>query len=143
VPHGPAGQEVDVRFTYDLNGVLEVEATVVETKQQFSHVVTKHARGLTVDQVARAVQAMQQLKTHPREETANRFLLRRAERVYQELSLEGRNALGILLDGFEAALEMGETEAMERHRQALQEFLDRHDQGLGDYSLENDDDDWK
>ena len=32
VPSGPAGQEVDVRFTYDLNGVLEVEATIVETQ---------------------------------------------------------------------------------------------------------------
>jgi molecular chaperone HscC len=43
IPPGPAGQSVDVRFTYDLNGVLEVEATIVETKKAFSHVVTRHA----------------------------------------------------------------------------------------------------
>ena len=34
IPKGPPGQEVDIRFTYDLNGVLEVEATVVETHAQ-------------------------------------------------------------------------------------------------------------
>jgi molecular chaperone HscC len=142
IPRGPAGQPVDIRFTYDLNGVLEVEATVVETRQRFTHVVTKYARGLSPDQVARAVQEMEKLKAHPREETGNRFLLRRAERVFQELPLEGRNRLGRLLDGFEEALELGDSEAIARNAQALQEFLDRHDQGLDDFSWENDDDSW-
>jgi molecular chaperone HscC len=141
IPRGPAGQEIDVRFTYDLNGVLEVEATVVETRARVTHVVTRHARGLSKDQVARAVKEMEKLKTHPREETANRFLIRRAERLYQELPLEGREALGLLLDGFEAALESQEVETIQRHRQALQEFLDRHDQGFNDYSPGTDDDD--
>jgi molecular chaperone HscC len=143
IPRGPAGQAVDVRFTYDLNGVLEVEATVVETGQSFTHVVTKHARGLTREQIDRAVRAMQQLKTHPREESVNRLLLRRAERVYQELPPEGRNALSALLDGFEGAMELGDAEAIECYRQVLTEFLDRHDAGLGDYSTDNDDEDWK
>ena len=69
---GPAGQEVDIRFTYDLNGVLEVEATVVETSQTVSHVVTRHAQGLSPEQMKTAVREMAKLKTHPREEQANR-----------------------------------------------------------------------
>jgi molecular chaperone HscC len=138
IPRGPAGQEVDIRFTYDLNGVLEVEATVVETRDKVSHVVTRYARGLSADQVARAVQNMQQLKTHPREESVNRLLIRRAERVFQELSLEGREVLGRLLDGFEAALEMQDASAIDRHRQALQEFLERHDAGFNDDAPESD-----
>ena len=116
IPPGPAGQPVDVRFTYDLNGVLEVEATIVETKKLVSHVVTRHARGLSAKQIAEAVRQMEKLKTHPREEAVNRLLLRRAERLYQELSLEGRVILGQLLDGFEAALAMQDAEAIERNR---------------------------
>ncbi len=142
IPRGPAGQEVDVRFTYDLNGVLEVEATVVETKQSFTHVVTKHARGLTQEQVAQAVKDMAKLKMHPRSETANRFLLRRAERIYQELPVEERQRLSQMLDGFEAALDMQDAAAIERFREVLQEYLDRHDQGLGPDSPEDDHDDW-
>jgi molecular chaperone HscC len=141
IPRGPAGQEVDVRFTYDLNGVLEVEATVVETRQKFSHVVTRLARGLTQAQVTKAVQEMARLKTHPRDEAANRFLLRRAERIYQELSLDGRTILGQLLDGFEAALETQQPEVIERHRDALQRFLDRHEKGFDD-PADSDHDDW-
>ncbi len=133
IPRGPAGQEeIDVRFTYDLNGVLEVEATIVATRKKVSHVITRHARGLSADQVQRALQEMAKLKTHPREEAVNRFLLRRAERAYQELSREGREMLGQLLDGFEAALNLQDAEAIERHRSVLEQFLDRHDTGGAD-----------
>jgi molecular chaperone HscC len=127
IQRGPAGQEVDLRFTYDLNGVLEVEATVVATSKQCTHVVTRHARGLSAEQVAKAIEAMQKLKTHPREETANRFLLRRAERLFSELPVDARTMLGNLLDGFEAALSMGDREAIERHREVLEQFLDQQD----------------
>jgi molecular chaperone HscC len=142
IPPGPAGQPVDVRFTYDLNGVLEVEAIIVETKKIVSHVVTRHARGLSAKQIAEAVSQMEKLKTHPREEAVNRLLLRRAERLYQELSLEGRVVLGQLLDGFEAALAMQNEEAIQRNRAALQAFVERADAGWSDNAPENDDDDW-
>ena len=134
IPRGPAGQSVDVRFTYDLNGVLEVEATVVETERKVNHLITRYARGLSEQQIQEAVAAMQALKTHPREETANRFLLRRAERVYQELPLLERQMLSELLDGFEEALNCGEADAIQRFREALDGFLERFDLGDGDES---------
>jgi molecular chaperone HscC len=124
IPRGPAGQSIDVRFTYDLNGVLEVEATVRATRDKVSHVLTKYARGLSQDQVLRAVEAMRQLKTHPREEAPNHFLLRRANRLYQELPMDERHVLSQLLDGFEEALHVGDKEAIEKFREVLQKFLD-------------------
>jgi molecular chaperone HscC len=143
IPRAPAGeQSVDVRFTYDLNGVLEVEVTVVETGQKVSHLVTRYAKGLSQAQLAQAVDEMQKLKTHPREETVNRFLLRRAERVYRELSLDEREMLSRLLDGFEAVLELDDDEAVGRHRAALERFLDAHDARFDDNESEQGDDDW-
>src|SRR5262249_27572607 len=68
IPIGPPGQSVDIRFTYDLNGVLEVEATVVATGRKVSHVITKYARDLTPVQIQQAIRAMEKLKVHPREE---------------------------------------------------------------------------
>ncbi len=127
IPPGPAGQPVDIRFTYDLNGVLEVEATVAATKKSTSHVIARHAKGLTEAQIRQAVRDMEKLKSHPREEEANRYLLARAERVYKELSADRRRALGELMDGFEGGLESQDQEAIARWREALQEFLDYHD----------------
>jgi molecular chaperone HscC len=143
IPRGPAGQQVEVRFTYDLNGVLEVEATVSATKQVFTHVVTQHARGLSPAQVAKAVAAMQALKSHPREDAVNRLLLRRAERLFAELPAPARTILGDLLDGFEEALELNDPAAVERHRQELRRFLDRHEPGMeGDDERGGGDDAW-
>ena len=139
IPRGPAGQEVDLRFTYDLNGVLEVEATIVATSRRVTHVVTRHARGLTPEQIQRAVRDMDKLKTHPREDAVNRLLLRRAERIFRELPLEGRDLLSQLLDGFESALALQDPGAIESNRAALEEFLNRHDAGLGG----DDSEDWK
>jgi molecular chaperone HscC len=138
IPLGPAGQEVDIRFTYDLNGVLEVEATIVATKKKVSHVITRHSRGLSAEQIRLALQEMEKLKTHPREEAVNRLLIRRAERTYRELAIASREVLSQLLDGFEAALNLQDSEAIERHRAALEEFLNRHDSGQEN----EEEDDW-
>jgi molecular chaperone HscC len=143
IPRGPAGQEIDIRFTYDLNGVLEVEAIVVETQAKASLVITRHAKGLSEQQIAQAVAGMDQLKTHPREETANRFLLKRAERVYRELPLHEREALGDLIDGFEDALDLQEKDAIERFHEELTRFLDIFDGGSsGDAEEDREDETW-
>ncbi|MCE9544890.1 MAG: Hsp70 family protein [Planctomycetia bacterium] len=125
IPRGPAGEGIDVRLSYDLNGVLEVEATIVATQKKAGLVITRHTKGLSAAQVAEAVALMQALKHHPREDAGNRFLLKRAERVYQELPLMQRETLGELLDAFEGALQSQEGALIELHRAPLSEFLDR------------------
>jgi molecular chaperone HscC len=132
IPSGPPGQEVEVRFTYDLNGVLEVQATVVATKKVLTHVIAKHAKGLNEAQIRQAVKNMERLKLHPRDEEMNRFLLIRAERMYKELSNDMRSYLSAVLDGFEGALESRNPEAIENYRQALQVFLSANDPSADD-----------
>lgn len=132
IPRGPSGQPIDIRFSYDLNGVLEVEAIIVATQQKSSVVIAKHSRGLSEEQIARAVEQMQSLKTHPRDEADNRFLLKRAERIYRELNQFERDRLSELVDGFEAAIEMQEPQAIDEFREVLESFLDQFDD---DYDL--------
>ena len=129
IPRGPVGQQVDVRFTYDLNGVLEVEATVTATGKRITHVVERHARGLSAAKIREAVAAMQALKTHPREKAENRLLLGRAERLFGEVDSFTRQRLDALLDGFEQALEQGDPALIDEHRAALRSFLDDQDGG--------------
>lgn len=136
IQRGPAGQEVDIRFTYDSNGVLEVEATVLATRKKTSYVVTRYAKGLSDAEIAKAVEQMKSLKTHPRDESVNRHLLRWAERVYRELPLQERQVLDNLLHGFEEALELHDTGSIAAHRTALQEFLEQYEEGYGNEDQE-------
>ena len=87
IPRGPAGQSIDVRFTYDLNGVLEVEATVVDTRQGFA-TSSRGTQGMSAGDISKAVADMQSLKRHPRDEAENQFVIRRAERLLPELPYE-------------------------------------------------------
>ncbi len=137
IPLGPAGQRVAIRFTYDLNGLLEVEATIEETKETVSHLLTNHAKKLADAEIDRAIKEMQLLKTHPREESKNRYLLRWAERVFRELPLIERQRLEMLLGGFEEALELNDADAIEKHREALEMYLSAHDE-----PQESDENDW-
>jgi molecular chaperone HscC len=123
IPKGPPGQEIDIRFTYDLNGVLEVEATVVATGRKVQQIVTRYAGNLDRAALKEAVRKLQTLKTHPRDEAPNRFLLRRAERLYSEVPREHREILDALISGFEAALEEQDKAAIEANREALERFV--------------------
>lgn len=135
---GPAGQEVEVRFTYDLNGILEVEATIVATKRKVSTVITRHAKGgMSPKEIQEATKAMEKLKMHPREDSINRFLIRRAERIYQELGPDARTILSQLIDGFEGALSMQDEVAINANRDALEAFLDRVDPNMENPDVES------
>jgi len=128
IPIGNADRNIDVRFTYDLNGVLEVEATVVATKKKANLVITNYVKGMSHAEIQKAVAQMEGLKKHPRDETVNRFLLRRSERLYRELSIDARTILGEMLDAFEYLLnKQSSEEELAGMREQLMEFLRLHD----------------
>ncbi len=131
IPRGPSGQEIDCRFTYDLNGILEVEVSVVSTGKKCTHVVTRFAGHLSEKQVTQALSQMQALKIHPREDAANRHVLVWAERVFREIALQERDRLDQLLTGFEHALEEQDQALIASYREALEEFLNEHGHGGG------------
>ncbi len=95
VPPGPAGdQPVEVRFTYDTSGLLEVDATVVKTRTTHRLVIENQPGMLSSAEIEAKLQAMAGLKVHPRDDAANRAVLARAERLYAERLGEVRMAVG-------------------------------------------------
>lgn len=105
VPKAPAGkQAIDVRYTYDINGILEVEVTIVETGQKKRIVIEKSQGQLSKEEIEERLEALKNIKIHPRERTENRLLVARGERLYEELLGERRTIVGLLLQEFENTL---------------------------------------
>ncbi|MGI0118375.1 Hsp70 family protein [Zooshikella sp. RANM57] len=105
VPTAQAGQEaVDVRFTYDVNGLLEVEVTVLSTAETFSTIIEKNPGQFSPEEITKRLQALNRLKIHPREHLPNRFLLARGERLFEQALGEKRVLIGQLIIDFETAL---------------------------------------
>ena len=105
VPAKTAGEEaIDIRFTYDINGILEVEAVIVSTGELHRTVIERCPGLLTPEEIEERLQALSQLKILPREEGENRAVLARAERLYEERLGELRNFLGEQIAMFETIL---------------------------------------
>lgn len=123
IPFGPSGQKIVVRFTYDLNGILEVEAFVPGSKRKFQTVLANQNAGLSKAEVQEAVKRMQAIKFYPRDELVNQRLVRFCERLVGEASLDERARLEAALDRFEHAMSSGQQSAFAEARAALLHLL--------------------
>jgi molecular chaperone HscC len=116
---------IDVRFTYDLNGLLEVEATVPDTVQRRSVVLEQVPGRLTADQITEARRAMERLKFHPREALPNATALARAEALFAELTGPAREELAHQMTALRLALETQNPQLIADAREQLTALLAR------------------
>jgi len=128
VPPKPPGEEsIDVRFTYDVNGLLEVEATVTSTGTMRRLVIEESPGVLTAEQIDERLQALAALKIHPREQSENRAVMARADRLYEQLLSQERDFLGEQIAAFDAVLKSQNVKEIERAREELVAVMDRFD----------------
>lgn len=123
IPAGPPGQEIAVRFTYDLSGLVEVECYIPKTQAKFRTVLTHGVSGLDEEEYKEAVKRLQKLKYYPRDDLENQRLLKFAEAVLKELEREGREYLEAFIDHFEHAMSLGNRETFGSAKQNLLEFM--------------------
>lgn len=105
VPPDDAGeQSINVRFTYDINGILEVEVTTVSTGIKKKMIIEKNPGKLTPQEIEERLNMLKDIIIHPRERTENRLLLAKGERLYEEALGEKREEIAYLLEQFERVL---------------------------------------
>ncbi|APQ12740.1 molecular chaperone HscC [Pseudomonas oryzihabitans] len=130
VPPLPAGQtEVDVRFTYDTNGLLEAEAHIPLTGEKRQVVITNNPGVLSPAEIATRLAALAELKIHPREQQPNTLLIARLERLYQEGRGELRQRLDAMATHFTYTLEHQDAHEIRTLRLRLNEELDQLEKG--------------
>jgi molecular chaperone HscC len=115
---------VDVRFTYDVNGLLQVDATVLKTQETVSLLIEGNPGLLSDSEIAELLRAMAELKIHPRDQIENRTVTARAERLYEQLRGMEREHLGLQILGFERTLAGQDPRSIVPARRALSELLD-------------------
>ena len=119
-----AESSFQVRFTYDVNGLLEVEAGMPGSSQRQRIVIQSADRHMSDAEVQRRLQELASLKIHPREQTANRTLLARAERVYQVLRGDERHHLANEILLFEQVIEQQNARLIPPARARLTQEVD-------------------
>jgi molecular chaperone HscC len=123
---GGGHQSVEVRFSYDMNGLLEVEATALRTGKKERILIERRPGALTSAQVEAAMRRLAPLKVRARDRVPNRARLERAYRLYTQLSGLAREQLAEQLDVFESALESGDPSAVAYAGEVLDRLLADH-----------------
>jgi molecular chaperone HscC len=124
VPPGKMAEAaIEVRFTYDINGLLEVDVHVPLTGERRELVIVDEDAAVSIDMDKRRA-ALAALKQHPRDADANRHALARAERCYENSLGDTRTHVARLTTEFEAVLDRQDPREVERARAAFLSALD-------------------
>lgn len=124
VPKAAAGKEcVDVTYTYDINSILEVEATIISTGEKKKQIIKGKDNDMTEEEIEERMEALSYLKIPPREKEENKLLLLRSERVYEESTGDDRLELEYHIRKFEDALDTRDVGKIEKAKEELQEKL--------------------
>jgi molecular chaperone HscC len=125
VPPEPAGRvAVDIRFTYDINGIVEVDVSIPQTGVTRQLVIVNDEE-MSPEEVAKRRAILAGYKLHPRENEANRAAVARAERCFETTLGAERIAVRQLLVSFEHVLNRQDPTEIERARALLLRELDK------------------
>ena len=118
--------QVDVRFTYDMNGILEVELTILSSGKKLNKIFEQRPGTMTETEVNEAIKRLQPLKIHPRDSLPNRTKLEKANRLYENLNASERDELSQIINQFEIALDRQDKDYIEHMKSILDQYLNHY-----------------
>lgn len=131
VPIRKAGEVgLDVRFTYTLDGILEVECKVQGQEKASTMVIEKAPGTLSSEEIAQRLKALDALKLHPRDLPANRQLIAEATKRYEQTLGERRQIIDYYATLFEQALDKQDVRLIALAQEELRRVLDQFNDGL-------------
>ncbi|EKG36359.1 molecular chaperone HscC [Pseudomonas syringae] len=130
IPRAKAGEvALDVRFTYDNNGLLEADVMTQLTGERHKLVIENNPGVMTPDEIQERLQVLEALKVHPREQQANTHLIARLERLYQECLGSDRELIDHWTTQFQHVLETQDERQISEIRKQLKQEVDTFEQG--------------
>ena len=124
VPARPAGEmTADVRFTYTLDGILEVECLISGTGKLEKLVIEKAPGSLTPAQITESLLKLESIKQHPREQLVNRQLVAEANAYYEQSLGEQRQFIASQLYHFEHVLDSQDARRIAEARKEFEALL--------------------
>lgn len=125
VPAKPAGHEaIDVRFSYDVSGLLQVEVTVLSTERVYEIIIEGSAKSLSKSELKARLKALESYKIHPREDLENQEVLENLKHLYAMHLGEDRVRINELIGLFEAALNTQDPKEIRRVRTTVIEQIE-------------------
>ncbi|WP_419902404.1 Hsp70 family protein [Kiloniella sp.] len=118
-------EAISIRFTYDVSGLLEVDATVLSTGKTSNLLIKNLVGEITDKEISATLQSLRHLKVHPREAAKNIHIKNRIEQCYAMARLEDREPIQEMLVEFEAILQQQNLTEIDKMCEQLSIALDQ------------------
>ncbi|EHO2960471.1 molecular chaperone HscC [Salmonella enterica] len=115
-------QAIDIRFSYDINGLLEVDVLLEDGKSE-SRIISHNATSLTTQQIDASRERLQALKIYPRDMLINRTFKAQLEEQWSRALGDEREMLGEIITDFDAALLSNDMQRVDDVRRRAYEYL--------------------
>ena len=119
-----------VRFTYDLNGILDVEVKIDTTQEVFNHVILQESITLTDQEIKEKQDALARYKINAQETEIYRFLVEKANRLYSMILGVKREELMTATRQFEEEVKHSSIYHLPKIYQAFSSYLELLERGL-------------
>jgi molecular chaperone HscC len=125
LPRGKASQiAIDCRFSYDINGLLEVDVHIPATGERRELVIVDDESTMEPSELEKRREALAKLKIHPKDEDINRAVIARAERCFEQSLGRTRESVSQWLSQFTTVMDGQDLRAIEASRAELISALD-------------------
>ena len=91
---------IQVRFTYDINGILEVEVDIPATGEHKQMVIVNKELSMTEAQIQAKLQEFEQIKMNPAKDERNQYIMDWGSRLYMQCTGELQQEIARKLDYF-------------------------------------------
>ncbi|EEC0296502.1 molecular chaperone HscC [Salmonella enterica subsp. enterica] len=115
-------QAIDIRFSYDINGLLEVDVLLEDGKSE-SRIISHNDTSLTTQQIEASRERLQALKIYPRDMLINRTFKAQLEEQWSRALGDEREMLGEIITDFDAALLSNDMQRVDDVRRRACEYL--------------------
>ncbi|EHG8493119.1 molecular chaperone HscC [Salmonella enterica] len=115
-------QAIDIRFSYDINGLLEVDVLLEDGKSE-SRIISHNATSLTTQQIDASRERLLALKIYPRDMLINRTFKAQLEEQWSRTLGDEREMLGEIITDFDAALLSNDMQRVDDVRRRACEYL--------------------
>lgn len=119
-----------VRFTYDLNGILDVEVKIDTTQEVFNHVILQESITLTDQEIKEKQDALARYKINAQETEIYCFLIEKANRLYSMILGVKREELMTATRQFEEEVKHSSIHHLPKIYQAFSSYLELLERGL-------------
>lgn len=114
---------IEVRFSYNPNGILDVDVHVPSSGEKLQKVLINNQSVMSAEQIQQARQQLEDLKIHPRDTLANKALILKADRLYREMTGDLRTHVAQQTQVFVQALDSQDDHKIRQARPHFEQFL--------------------